>query len=886
MKRAAGLAALAALAAASAPAAQQARIADLQAQLAAPPTDSRPMVRWWWFGPAVEEGGIRREIAAMKAGGFGGFEVQPLYPLSLDDPGRGIVNLTYLSDPFIAALRAADRAARAEGMRIDVTIGTGWPYGGPQVAASDAAASIVMVERRPGTEDRTVTVPRAGAGERLLAAFARGPGNALAPVAVREGVDRLGVPRGADSLLFFMASRTGQQVKRAAVGGEGFVLDHMSASALPRYLSAVGDRLLEAFEGGRPPHAMFSDSLEAYGSSWTDDLPAEFRRRRGYDLLAHLPALFLDLPESAGVRYDWSRTLAELVEERYLRVAERWVRERGTRFRAQVYGIPPVHLSSNALVALPEGEGADWRRFTSTRWATSAAHLYGKPVVSSEVWTWLHSPAFRATPLDMKAEADRHFLQGVTQLVGHGWPYTPPGTPEPGWAMYAAGVFNHHNPWWTVMPDVTLYLARVSHALRQGVPANGVAIYLPSEDTMAALQPERASINEAMDEHVPPALIGEVLEAGHNFDLVDGAAAAAGRVRHRVLVLPPMRHIDPGSYRAIERFATGGGKVIALGAPPSRAPGRGADHGPVARISARLFGPGGAGLIVRPEALGEALAQAAPGDMRLTAADPHIGFIRRQLPDGDVYFIVNTSNRPVSNRAAFASRFAGASWWDPRTGEAKAAPGEQIAIELAPYESRLLFFGAPAARVAAAGAAKPVSDLSRGWSLRFPGSARARPVDSGWSWTADPATRFHSGTARYERNLNLSRAQLAAGRRLSLDFGPGRALDPPARQRRFRAWYEAPVREAAVVTVNGRRAGSLWAPPYRLDVTRLLRPGRNRIEVEVANTAINLLAGRAPADYRLLHARYGERFQPQDMEDLQPVASGLMGPVTLVAQED
>ena len=96
-------------------------------------------------------------------------------------------------------------------------------------------------------------------------------------------------------------------------------------------------------------------------------------------------------------------------------------------------------------------------------------------MTSSETWTWLHSPVFRATPLDMKAEADLHFLQGVNQLIGHGWPYSPPEAGEPGWRFYAAAVFNDHNPWWIVMPDVARYLQRVSYLLRQGEPANDVA---------------------------------------------------------------------------------------------------------------------------------------------------------------------------------------------------------------------------------------------------------------------------------------------------------------------------------------------------------------------------------------------------------------------------
>ena len=99
----------------------------------------------------------------------------------------------------------------------------------------------------------------------------------------------------------------------------------------------------------------------------------------------------------------------------------------------------------------------------------------------------------------------------------------------------------------------------------------------------------------------------------------------------------------------------------------------------------------------------------------------------------------------------------------------------------------------------------------------------------------------------------------------------------------MRAQFEPPVREAAVVYVNDERTGSVWSPPYSVDVTGLLTSGENRIRVEVANTALNLLAGHPLPDYRELKARYGDRFQPQDMNLVQPIPSGLLGPVRIVA---
>ena len=158
---------------------------------------------------------------------------------------------------------------------------------------------------------------------------------------------------------------------------------------------------------------------------------------------------------------------------------------------------------------------------------------YGRPVTSSETWTWLHSPVFRANPLDMKAEADLHFLQGINQLVAHGWPYTPPSVPEPGWRFYAAAVFNQHNPWWIVMPDIATYLQRVSWVLRQGTPTTDVAVYMPTHDAFAGFALGRDSVNQAMEGLIGADMVPAILDAGYNFDFTDDTAIAARESRIR-----------------------------------------------------------------------------------------------------------------------------------------------------------------------------------------------------------------------------------------------------------------------------------------------------------------------------------------------------------------
>jgi hypothetical protein len=118
---------------------------------------------------------------------------------------------------------------------------------------------------------------------------------------------------------------------------------------------------------------------------------------------------------------------------------------------------------------------------------------------------------------------------------------------------------------------------------------------------------------------------------------------------------------------------------------------------------------------------------------------------------------------------------------------------------------------------------------------------------------------------------------------MKLDFGEPISLPLEVQKNGMRTFLDAPVKEAAVVYVNNARAGSVWSPPYSLDVTPYLKAGENNIRVIVGNTALNYMAGRRLPDYKLLNLRYGERFQPQEMEKVQVLPSGLTGNVRLIS---
>ena len=189
-------------------------VADVRRGYENPPADARIMMRWWWFGPAVTKPELEREMRLMKEGGIGGFEVQPVYPLALDGSKPGFRNLPYLSDEFIDALRFTSQKASELGLRMDLTLASGWPYGGPHTPITEAAGRLLTVTANVATGESSLRIRKLAEGEKFIAAFA--------------GMERLPDPKdgvisvkGPQKVQYFIAGRTKMMVKRAAAGAEG-----------------------------------------------------------------------------------------------------------------------------------------------------------------------------------------------------------------------------------------------------------------------------------------------------------------------------------------------------------------------------------------------------------------------------------------------------------------------------------------------------------------------------------------------------------------------------------------------------------------------------------------------------------------------------------------
>jgi len=875
--------------------------AALEQAFRTPPDDSRIMMRWWWFGPSVTREQIENEMRRMKEGGIGGFEIATVYPMAVDDPAHGIRNYRYLSPEYLDLIGFTARKARELGMRMDVTLGSGWSFGGPHIT-SELASARLRSDRREITPDVLhLARPAPYEHERLIAAFVgRGAvrevdAASFQPLDV-SGSGPIQVPAGPGprTILFYFAGRTGQVVKRPALGAEGYVLDHYSRAAIETHLREVGDKLIAA-AGPGGIHSIFCDSLEVYDADWTPDLFVEFQKRRGYDLRPLLPMLEYDTGErSRAVRRDAGQTLTELYEERFLVPIRDWSRKHNVRFRIQGYGTPPAALSSFRFADLFDGEGFEWRMLSRARWAASAAHLFGRPVAASETWTWIHSPAFRATPLDIKGEADQHFLSGINQLIGHGWPASPPQAGTPGWPFYAAGVFNDKNPWWPVMPDLSAYLQRVSFLLRQGTPVADIAVYAPTGDARAAMRPGTGTylnLWAAVNGALPPSLVPTILDSGYSFDVFDDATLNEARSRgYKAVVLPGVRWMPDATRQWLTGYVRDGGKVIAVDRLPD-------GDWPSLRA-------------VRAEDLKRALYEAVPPDVTLTPAVGEIGFVHRDLGDAQAYFLANTTNRSQQVTARFRGATTHAELWDPMTGaiERTEVRSGEVALDFDAYASRIVVFRARegSAPLRATRAELATADLKSPWSIVFPprsvasnepgrgrgGASMAMgDVSLPYSWTDTPDTRFYSGTAIFRNLWQASQQFLAEGARVYLDFGPAAAVDREAladgtmRGNSFAAVVAAPIRDAATVFVNDRRAGTLWAPPYRIEITPYLRSGSNDIRLEVYNTAINMLAegGRVP-DVRAVNEQFGQRFRLQDMDAFTPLPSGILSVPRVIAE--
>ena len=777
-----------------------------------PLPEAKPGTRWWWLGSAVDKENLQWNLSEYARVGIGAVEITPLYGVKGNDKN----NIQFLSPEWMQALKDVEDISKPLGIEVDMNCGTGWPFGGPHISLEQAACKAIF-------KDTLI-----------------------------NGVHKYNVEIG----------RTKQKVKRAAPGGEGWVVDHFDRDAVHHYL----DRFEQAFAtSGVPyPHTFFNDSYEVYNANWTPTLFDEFQKRRGYDLRTKLPELLGEVDDGNQVLCDYRETLSDLLLENFTQQWVAWAHQHGVKVRNQAHGSPANLLDLYAAVDIPEIEGFGLSEFgikglrtdpgmtrknfsdvSMLKYASSAAHVMGKPFTSSETFTWL-TEHFRTSLSQMKPDLDLMFTCGVNHVYFHGSCYTPKDDPWPGWKFYASVDMSPTNSIWRDAPYLMKYIERCQSFLQLGQPDNDFLVYLPVRDMWRQrgkdllMQFDIHSMDEKAPQFIKSILAIDSL--GYDCDYIsdrqlaklhieDGRLVTEGGTSYRALIIPSGTTID--------------NRLKALLAPVSQ-------------------------YIIYGESA-TAMAQFAQSESMKTELG--LRTIRRKTSDGWHFFIANLTPNDINGDVALAIPFKGATWFNPMNGDIYPADvcDGKLHINLRSGESRILQTSSTQSEASLSIQQKAAEsfEVKGPWSLSFidecPRVEDTFQLDTLQTWeTLSDSAAITMGTGVYATTFKLSGAQ--AKKHWLIDLGD--------------------VRESARVYLNGQFIGCAWAVPFVLDCGNALQKGTNQLRIEVTNLPANRIAhlDRQGIPWR----KFNEinvvdiNYKKTTYAHWSPVPSGLRSKVTLV----
>jgi len=625
------------------------------------------------------------------------------------------------------------------------------------------------------------------------------------------------------------------------------------------------------------------DSYEVGGQNWTDGMIASFKTRYGYDPLPYIPVMQGKVvgSEDRSDRFLWDlrRFIADKVaydyvgglrEVSHLHGLTTWLENYGH------WGFPGEFLQYGGQS--DEVAGEFWSEGElgniENRSASSSAHIYGKNKVSAESFTSAGRPFVRY-PAMLKPRGDRFFTEGINNTLLHVF-ISQQDERTPGSNAWFGTEFNRHNTWFSQLDVFITYLRRCSFMLRQGRYVADVAYFI-GEDA-----PKMTGVR---DPELPRGysydyINAEVIE--NRLSIKDGRWTLPDGLSYRILVLPKLATMRPALLRRIYELVSQGG--ILLGPAPERSPSL-EDYGnadrEVRRLADLLWRGGAAGTHITGKGQvmnGFTMEQALdmlqlPPDLG-TAISDSLLFLHRATPSGDdIYFVSNQSAKKVSVTPAFRVQGKVPVLFDPLLGSVRDLPvytqqGEvmKVPLELEKYQSFFVVFRK--GRTGSHGMANfpaplKVTEVPGTWIVYFDTASRgpALPVVfpqlTDWALDGRDSIRYYSGRAIYRNSFSLS--GLLPRRSMYLDLGTVVAM--------------------AKVKVNGVYAGGAWTPPYRVDITRAVKEGNNKVEIEVVNTWVNRMIGdsRSPVDQRKTWSNVNP-YKPESA----CFPAGLLGPVKVL----
>jgi hypothetical protein len=907
---------------------------------------NKPWTRWWWPGSIVTQQDLSAAMEKYHKAGLGGMEIAVIYGVK----GHEDKFIDYLSSKWMEMLTYTLKEGERLDLGIDLANASGWPFGGPWVDPADACKNInykiynlkggeklkekiefsqVPLLRPVGQRpDITKLIDPIGKNKDLqlyaldqirfgkplplyiLMAYSdSGQIRDLTGLVTPERDLEWTAPPGNWTLYALFQGWHGKMAERAGPGGEGDVIDHFSGQAIKNYLAHF-DTIFRDYDV-KSLRGYFNDSYEvddASGqSNWTSDMLYEFYLRRGYDLAEYLPALFQkDTPEkNARVLSDYRQTISDLILEKFTSHWTEWAHRQGKTTRDQAHGSPGNILDLYAAADIPETEGSE---ITKLKFASSAANVTGKYLVSCEAATWLNEH-FSSNLADIRKAVDLFFIGGINHVFYHGTCFSPQNEPWPGFLFYAAVELTPVNPLWNDFEALNKYIGHVQSFLQSGIADNDVLLYFPIFDRYA--DPGRGmlehfdAISQAYNGSPFKTGAETMLEKGYAFDYIsdlqlknsvasEGLIMTEGNV-YKTLVLPGCKYIPLETFAQILKMANEGAKIIFYADMPENVAGL---AGLVAKNAAfERFKAGisfsqtnnpevskatyGKGSIYMGKNLDQLLYFA--GIRREQMVDNGISFTRRENKTGNSYFILNRGDKVFAGWLPLHVKASSAAIFNPMTEKFGLAEGRQgkegqyeIYARLFPGESLIISTYNTAEEGTTYYFYDPLSvqkEITDTWKAEFleggPTIPASKEINKLISWTdfGGDAVKDFSGTVKYTINFKLPSGKADAW---SLNLGR--------------------VCESARVSLNGKEVGVLIGPEYKMTLDKKQLRKNNTLEIKVSNLMANRIAymDRNNIEWKKFYNINMSARMRQNTKDgifdasaWQPRESGLIGPVTI-----
>jgi hypothetical protein len=888
---------------------------------------AKPWTRWWWMGSAVNEQDISSMLTTYNQAGLGGVEVVPIYGAK----GYEQQYIDYLSPQWVRMLNVTIDKASALNMGVNISVGSGWPIGGPQVSLTDAATKLVVQQYTlNATQPFTTKIDIEDSKQKNLegvgvsAITAYGSNNEVLDISAylqKDGSLNWKPASGEWKVYVAFNAKTRQQVKRAAPGGVGYTLDHFSANAIHHYLQkfdqALGNTKAKV-------HAFYNDSYEVFGANWTPNLFAEFEKRRGYSLKPYIKYLTgNDSSEIvARIKSDYRETIADLMLDNFSQPFTDWAHQNKSLSLNQAHGSPGNLLDMYAAVDIPETETfgstpfdipglkrdtADTKHadpdFYMFKYASSAAHTQGNNLVSSETFTWL-GEHFKNNWAQCKPEIEQLFLAGVNHMFYHGTTYSPPAASWPGWLFYASLNVVPENSLWPHLQGLNAYITRCQSVLQAGKPDNDILLYWPVydlwDDAKGLDMPFRAhNLNKWL---YPTDFYSDAVwlqKNGYTYDFVSDkmiqeAIVNDNRIRvnpdgnaYKTIIVSESKLMPIATFKSLLQLADNGATII-MQQLPVDVPGlhrleerRKELNDIKENLTVGVVSKGlnvitqGKGKLVIANTLEKGLrsVQVAGEDI----AKASLQYVKRKDAAATYYYIVNHTAKNIDSSFSFNTVATAAQLLNPLTGgfgntvmsQVNSKP--TIRLQLQAGETIIVKFSNTASTNSQWAFYQPAGKsvvLNNKWTLSFTTGGPALPVTRTLTKPGN-WTDLGDSTANNFSGTGVYSSTFHLPNNKAADY----------------LLQLGEVNESARVWINDKEVGILWSVPYQAHIGKYVKKGKNTIRIEVANLMANRIRymDRQGITWRNYHEInfVNIHYKNFDASGWKVMPSGLAGPVRI-----